>query len=196
VVTADFRACTDEELAAVVARGGAEAACRELFERYRRKVYLWSYNVTHDREEAVDCTQEIFIRVFKGIGGFQGRSSFSTWVYRVARNHCLRELSRRRHQWRKRLQSLDEELHGADETEPFWRQVDTSADLDRLLEQAGEHMKRDELEAFVLHYREGLTVKEITRMLGSENLTGARTLIQNARRKFRRLVADQERREG
>ena len=53
-------------------------------------------------------------------------------------------------------------------------------------------MKDDELEAFVLHYRDGLGVKEITRVLGCENATGARTLIQNARRKFRRMTAGKE----
>ena len=48
-------------------------------------------------------------------------------------------------------------------------------------------MEADEIEAFVLHYRERLSVGEITRTLGCANTTGARALIQSARRKFRRM---------
>jgi DNA-directed RNA polymerase specialized sigma24 family protein len=68
------------------------------------------------------------------------------------------------------------------------READLQGELEQLLAAASENMKAQELQAFVLHYREGLTVKEITKTLGCENVTGARTLIQNARRKFQRLI--------
>ncbi|MFN2369837.1 MAG: sigma factor-like helix-turn-helix DNA-binding protein, partial [Candidatus Krumholzibacteriia bacterium] len=64
--------------------------------------------------------------------------------------------------------------------------------LARVLAQAVRRLTADELAAFVLHYRDGLTVGEITRTLGCTNVTGARTLIQNARRKFRRLTAGEK----
>ena len=193
-----LRTRSDEELVAFLAlaagdgfgeeAGRAEEASAELFRRYRRKVYLWCFGYTHDVEEAVDCTQEIFVKLFRSAPGFEGRSRFATWVYRVTRNHCLGRLARQGEQWRRRLLPIDD----ADARDTSWlaelRQAELQGEVERILERARRAMKEDELEAFVLHYRDGLTVREITRVLGCENLTGARTLIQNARRKFRRLV--------
>ncbi|MFA4949219.1 MAG: sigma-70 family RNA polymerase sigma factor, partial [Candidatus Krumholzibacteriia bacterium] len=119
-----------------------------------------------------------------------GCSRFSTWVYQVTRNHSLGELSKRRVRWRDRLLSFEEGAGSeALEIEVFSR-VDAIEDLERILDAARDYMSMDELEAFVLHYREGLTVNEITKIIGCANATGARTLIQNARRKFGRLVEE------
>jgi DNA-directed RNA polymerase specialized sigma24 family protein len=73
--------------------------------------------------------------------------------------------------------------------------MEQAGELDRLLKSAARTMKGEELEAFVLHYRDGMTVKEISRLLKCENQTGARTLIQNARRKFGRLTGPSYRRQ-
>jgi len=184
------QSATDEALASEIARNPSDELCAELFRRYSKKVYLWCFRYTHDVEEAIELSQEIFIKVFRNIGSFSGFSRFSTWVYQVTRNHCLGELSKRRSQWWKRLHSLEDGT-GAEALElEFYTQVDALMDLERILEAAQSCMETGELEAFVLHYREGLTVSEITKVLGCENATGARTLIQNARRKFSRLVQE------
>ncbi len=182
------RAATDEELAAAIAEHGAEAACAEIFRRYQKKIYMWCFNYTHEVEEAVDCTQEIFIKIFENIAGFAGHARFSTWVYSVVRNHCLTMLSRQREKWRKRLVPLDEYDLGNSSFGEFFQAESREQDLERILAAASERMNPQELEAFVLHYREGMTVNEITRVLGCRNITGARTLIQNARRKFQRFT--------
>jgi len=184
------QSATDEALASEIARSPSDELCAELFRRYSKKVYLWCFRYTHDVEEAVELSQEIFIKIFRNIGSFAGFSRFSTWVYRVTRNHCLGELSKRRSQWWKRLHSLEDGT-GAEALEPeFCDRVDALKDLECILEAAQSCMETDELEAFVLHYREGLTVSEITKVLGCENATGARTLIQNARKKFSRLIEE------
>lgn len=187
---ADIRAVTDEELTGYIAGHASEDACTELFRRYNKRIYLWCFNYTHDAEEAVDLAQEIFIKLFRNIGKYEGRSSFSTWAYQVARNHCIGELSRRRTQWRKRLLSTDEEGTPQLADENIYETLDIEEDIGRILEAAKGIIKDEELEAFILHYREGMTVKEITKLLGCENVTGARTLIQNARRKFKRLIEE------
>lgn len=185
----EYRARSDEELAAVLAAGDDEAACEELYGRYRRRVYLWCHGYTHDLDEAVDMSQEIFIKVFARIDAFAGRSRFSTWIYAIARNHCLGQLSRQGARWQQRLASLDGVDVADTRCAEELREAELQGSLERLLARAQERMGADELEAFVLHYRDGLTVNEITRTLKCTNATGARTLIQNARRKFRRLTA-------
>lgn len=182
---------SDEELAARVAADGNEEACTEIFHRYQRRIYLWCFGYTHDGDEAMDLTQEVFIRVFRGIEEFAGRSRFSTWVYTIARNHCANAVVRRRDRGSRAvpIESIEFE-------DPHWSEVRRRADLagevESLLARAGEKVPEDELTAFVLHYRDGLTVNEITRTLRCANVTGARTLIQNARRKLNRLVAGKE----
>ena len=185
-----MQSAPDEVIASAIARKPSEELCRELYQRYSKKIYLWSFNYTHDVDEAAELSQEILIKIFQNIGSFAGLSRFSTWAYRVAQNHCMTELSRKKVQWRRRLQSLENGKDPGPVDTEFFSKVDTIEDLGRILEAAREYMDNDELEAFVLHYREGLTVKEITNILGCENATGARTLIQNARRKFSRLLEE------
>jgi len=189
-VRAQLQEISDEELAARIARTASEVACTELFNRYKQRIYLWCFNYTHETEDAVDLAQEIFIKVFKNIDRFAGLSRFSTWVYQVTRNHCLGELAKKRRKWWKRMISIegDETLQIADED--VYQALDVAGDLDRIIESAKQVMTEDEMNAFVLHYREGLTVREITSLLHCENVTGARTLIQNARRKFKRLTEE------
>jgi RNA polymerase sigma-70 factor (ECF subfamily) len=186
----NVQTATDEALAAEIARSPDDRLCTELFRRYSKKVYFWSFGYTHDVDEALELSQEIFAKIFRSIRSFSGRSRFSTWVYQVTRNHCLGELSKRRVRWRDRLLSVEEDAAGeAVDTETYAR-LDEIEDLDRILEAAREYMSMDELEAFVLHYREGLTVSEITKIIGCANATGARALIQSARRKFNRLIEE------
>ena len=184
---------SDNELVAQIVQQGSESASTELFHRYRKKIYIWAFNIAHDREEAVDLTQEVFIRVFRGLEGFDGRAQFSTWVYSIARNHCLSVVGTRKNRWRKNLAELEDA-----DTEDLsfsnrMHEAQISGELDQLLDRAGRRMKELELEAFILHFRDGFTIKEISRTLGCTNASGARTLIQNARRKFKRMVDGKER---
>lgn len=182
----------DNDLVAAVVDRQSESASAELFRRYRKQVYLWCYHIGHDRDEAVDLTQEVFIRVFKGLAGFDGRARFSTWIYQVARNHCLSVVATKKRTWRQHLASLDG-VDAADHTyADRLHRAELAGEIDQLLQAAARLMKAAELEAFVLHYRDSLSVKEISRILGCTNVTGARTLIQNARRKFKRLTDAKE----
>lgn len=187
-MNADPRTLADAELVELCRPPAAsDAASQELFRRHRQRVYLWCFRMAHDHDEAVDLTQEVFIRAFRSLDGFDGRSSFATWVYRIARNHCLNVLASRRMKWRQRLAQIDDLEVPDPQAAEALHQADIKGELEEVLDRAARLMPPDELDAFVLHYRDGLTVKEITRVLGCTNATGARTLIQNARRKFRRL---------
>lgn len=189
----ELRTATDDEIVEHwKAHGPDDAAAEEIFRRYRKRVYLWCHGYSHDVDEAVDLTQEVFIKVFGGLDGFRSGARLSTWIYTVARNHCLGRLTLQGEQWRRRLATLD----GVDVPDQgvarLVRERDREGQLEVLLDRARQRMKEEELQAFVLHYRDGLAVGEITRILGCTNATGARTLIQNARRKFRRMTSGKE----
>src|SRR5215510_13281245 len=75
-----------------------ERAFRELIEEHRDRVFNLTYRMLGSRPEAEDVAQEVFITVFKTVDTFREESKFSTWLYRVAVNHCknrIKYLARR-----------------------------------------------------------------------------------------------------
>lgn len=71
---------------------GEVAAFDQLVTKYRERVYAVVYNMTSNREDASDLTQDAFIKAFQSINRFQGQSSFFTWLYRIAVNSTLTHL--------------------------------------------------------------------------------------------------------
>src|ERR671918_1255118 len=91
-----------------------EDACAELVSEHQRMVYQLSLNLLNDHNEALDLSQEVFLRVFRTIQTFRGQSSLRTWIYRIVVNQARN----RQRWWRRRHRaqqvSLDEHLrdHG------------------------------------------------------------------------------------
>jgi RNA polymerase sigma-70 factor, ECF subfamily len=68
------------------ARGGDRAAFRMLFDRYNRRAFGVAFGVVKNQQDAADVVQEAFIKVHRHLDGFQGNSSFYTWLYRIVMN--------------------------------------------------------------------------------------------------------------
>ena len=81
-------------------RAGSEEAFARLIERYRQPIYSLLARTVHDRADAADLTQEVFVKIFRGVGNFHGESSLRTWIYRIA----LREASNQRRWWMRHKQ--------------------------------------------------------------------------------------------
>jgi len=73
-------------------QAGDVASFDQLILKYRERVYAMVYNMTSNREDAADLTQDAFIKAFQSINRFQGQSSFFTWLYRIAVNSSLTHL--------------------------------------------------------------------------------------------------------
>jgi len=67
-------------------QAGDDGAHEEIFRRFVESVFATAYRLTGNRTDADDITQETFVRAFSAIGGFEGRSSFRTWLYRILLN--------------------------------------------------------------------------------------------------------------
>lgn len=163
------------------------AAATELVRRYRNAVYLWCFRYTHDRERALDLSQDVLTTVWQKIGSFQGRSRFSSWLFSVTRNRCI---DAARH--------TGPAVDDIDEVDP----QDPAPLPDALLEQHDEEgllrilrteLARDEQEAVWLHYIERVPIDEVRDIMGLENASGARSVLQRARRKLR-AARDRDRR--
>jgi RNA polymerase sigma-70 factor (ECF subfamily) len=175
---------------------GDEAACAELVTEHQRMVVQLAMNLLGDRDEALDLSQEVFLRVFRTIHRFRGQSSLRTWIYRIAVNQA-----RNRHRfWRRRHRadqvSLDEHVavHGdllsGGETTPD--RVLAQKELAARLQNALDHLPFDQRTAIVLREIDGLSYDEIAFSLGvavgtvKSRLTRARQLLRAELREARR----------
>src|SRR5690348_17938849 len=102
----------DSQEAALIERcaRGDEAACADLVAAHQRMVFTLSLHLLGDRDEALDLSQEVFLRVFRTLGSFRGQSALRTWIYRIVVNQARN----RQRWWRRRRRSeqvsLDEHL--------------------------------------------------------------------------------------
>lgn len=178
----------DEELVRAIREGGeAEARrCREeLFGRFYPKVAGWAMKWTQNRDEALDLTQEVFLRVQRKLGSFKGRSRFSTWLYAITRNVAI---NRAMAQQRKRTLSL--ERGSLPEPVDPERLPDDLAEERQIAREFRRAMDRDldpmEAQILYLHHVDGMTLPAITALLGLENKSGAKAFIVSGKRKLKR----------
>ncbi len=177
----------DEALAEAACRGsGPEAreALEELLARLGPRVYRHCLRVLEQREDAADATQDILVRIVEKLDTFDPRrGGLAAWTFSITRNHCLNVLRAKRVREGTGRRDVDTVVSRAVAVDAA---VEDAAALDELLERLGEVLEPIEVDALVLRYVEGLRVDEITRVLGIETASGARGVLQRARRKLRR----------
>lgn len=104
----------DEAPLVAAAKGGDVSAFEALVNRYERKIFRLSQNITQNREDAEDVMQEAFLKAYEHLPEFQGNSRFYTWLVRIAVNQALMKLRRRR----PNQVSLDEDIQTEDDLLP------------------------------------------------------------------------------
>ena len=147
-----------------------EDACAELVSEHQRMVYQLSLNLLNDHNEALDLSQEVFLRVFRTIHTFRGHSSLRTWIYRIVVNQARNRQRwwRRRH--RAQLVSLDQHVQDHGElAEIVDRGPDRVIGQKQLAERirvALDRLPFDQKTAIVLREIDGLSYEEIGFSLG------------------------------
>jgi RNA polymerase sigma-70 factor, ECF subfamily len=107
-------------------QAGSEEAFAWLIARYHQPIYSLLARTLYDRADAADLTQEVFVKVFRGVGSFHGESSIRTWIYRIA----LREASNQRRWWMRHKRQeipIEQEMSNGDSEAPV-RLKDTLVD--------------------------------------------------------------------
>lgn len=143
-------------------REGDKRAFEELLDQYEARLYRMALRYTGSVPDAEDLTQEIFLGIYRSIGNFRGASRLSTWIYRVAVNHCLE------HRRKKRLDAVphNEEI---DMPSADWRddpvQVATRQELATQVETALERLSPLHRDVILLHEMQGLTYQECAAVL-------------------------------
>lgn len=140
---------------------------REAFEllvaRLRHKVFRLALSLVRDESLAEDMTQDIFVRIWKGLPGYQAQASLSTWVYAISRNTCFTELKRRAHRPTLSLQdpAWAEVLHQAPELATRETERGAGLDVASLLARLPEHYRR----VITLFYLEQKSYDDVAAML-------------------------------
>lgn len=179
---------SDEELLALAVAGDREAL-DELFHRYRMTAYRVAHRLLGHEADALDAVQEAFIKALTHLPGFQGRSSFKTWLLRVVSNAAL-DLGRQR--GRRDMLSMDAlGARSREEIEPLVH-PDPGFDLERAdlrvtLDEALAQLPFPQRQTFVLHAEAELSYREVAEVLGISIGTVMSRLFY-ARQKLRVLL--------
>ena len=181
----DLEALSDERLV-LLARSDPEGsegrrAAETLLLRWRERLYLWCFRMVRDPDRALDLTQECLIRAYRGLPSFASRAAFSSWLFAIARNRCLSALRERplRHDPEVDVEGLTALQSGPEET------AEHRVALERVMHAMEVALVPLERSALWLRAYEGMQVEEITRLLGLDGPSGARGVLQSARRKLR-----------
>jgi RNA polymerase sigma-70 factor (ECF subfamily) len=161
--TLTLRALPDEGERRIVlaARSGDEEAFRALYEAYRDPIWALIRSLIGDTLQAQDILQNIFMKAFRGLGGFRFQSCLFTWIYRIARNECRNHLRKRSVP----MIPLEAILGTREEIEG--RAVSSRSETRKAaLQNAVRQLPFKMREVIVLKYLEDLSYKEMSRILG------------------------------
>ena len=165
---------------------GDRLALDELFRRYRQPAYRVAYRLLGNEADALDAVQEGFVKALTHLHGFQGRSSFKTWLLRVVSNAAL-DLGRQR--GRRETVSLDTGAAGEAPHAGLLSMDETSQGLDRaelrmLLDQALAILSPVQRQTFVLYAEAGLSYREVAEAMGT-SIGTVMSRLYYARQKLR-----------
>jgi RNA polymerase sigma-70 factor, ECF subfamily len=179
------------------ARSGDQRAFGLLVERYQKKVYAVALGMVKDPEEAMDVSQEAFVKVHRYLDRFKGDSSFYTWLYRITTNTCIDVLRRRGITSSDSVEYDDSVQMDLSEASlgMLSSQVDTSParsalrrELGEKLEEALAQLPEKHRAILVLRELEGMSYEDLARTLEIPKGTVMSRLF-HARSKVQRLLA-------
>jgi RNA polymerase sigma-70 factor, ECF subfamily len=184
---------SDDQALVRAARRGDMPAFEELVARHRDKIYARAYSMMRSEDEALDLSQEAWVKGWQRLKQFQGDSSFATWMTRIVINLCLDQLRRHKRQRAESIEAIDEDSGGIERQMPVVT-VNPTAGLERnelrqRIDQALGQLTEAHRTVLVLHEFEEMEYKEIAKTMGCSIGTVMSRLFY-ARRNLATLLAD------
>ena len=191
----DYTALDDRELATLAARG-REPAFRELLSRYERPVFSLVYRMVRERTLAEDLAQEAFIRAFNAIGSYKPSYKFSNWILKIANNHTIDHLRKRKLD----TVSIDGSPHATTDDEVAQTSIVVESrdetpheyvehrELGGQIEAAIGELREEYRTAILLRHVEGYPYEEIAEIMDVP-LGTVKTYLHRARAELRKSLA-------
>src|SRR3989454_4485088 len=194
---ADNSAVSDQTLVRRAQRGDM-VAFEELVLRHRDKIYARAFSMMRNEEEAVDLSQEAWVKGWQRLKQFQGESSFVTWMTRIVINLCLDQLRKQKRHRTESIELMEEESGGVERQMPVV-QVNPTEGLERgeirqRIDKALGQLSYEHRTVLILHEFEQLEYKEIAKRMECSIGTVMSRLFY-ARRKMANLMASYKREE-
>jgi RNA polymerase sigma-70 factor (ECF subfamily) len=188
----DYSSAEDQALVRAAQKGDM-VAFEELVARHRDKIYARAYTMMRNEEEAVDLSQEAWVKGWQRLAQFHGESSFGTWMTRIVINLCLDQLRKQKRQRTESIEELSEESGGVERQMPVTVPNPTAglerAELRQRIERALGQLSYEHRTVLVLHEFEELEYKQIAKVMGCSIGTVMSRLFY-ARRKMAALLTD------
>jgi len=187
----DYPASTEVELVQM-ARTGNLVAFEELVARHRDKIYARAYSMMRNEDEALDLSQDAWVKGWQRLAQFQGDSSFVTWMTRIIINLCLDQLRKHKRQRTESIEALEENAGGIERQMPVITPNPTEglerAELRARIDRALAQLSPEHRAVLVLHEFEDLEYKEIAKRMKCSIGTVMSRLFY-ARRRMASLLA-------
>ncbi len=188
----DYPAAADGDLVAAAQRGDM-AAFEELVARHRDKLYARAFSMMRSEEEAIDLSQEAWVKGWQRLVQFQGEASFVTWMTRIVINLCLDALRKQKRLRTESIEQMDSESGGVERQMPILTINPTEGlerqELRRRIDQAMAQLSPAHRTVLILHEFEGLEYKEVAKRMGCSIGTIMSRLFY-ARRRLAALLAE------
>src|SRR5437867_8062831 len=188
----DHSSADDSTLVRAAQRGDMPAF-EELVVRHRDKIYARAFSMMRNEEEAIDLSQEAWVKGWQRLRQFQGEASFGTWLTRIVINLCLDQLRKQKRQRTESIEAMNEESGGVERQMPVLT-VNPTAGLERgelrqRIDRALGQLSYEHRTVLVLHEFEEMEYKEIAKAMNCSIGTVMSRLFY-ARRKMAALLAD------
>jgi RNA polymerase sigma-70 factor (ECF subfamily) len=182
----------DPELVRLAQEGDAEAY-EELIFRHRDKIYSRAFSMMRNEDEALDLSQEAWIKAWKRLKQFQGEASFTTWMTRIVINLCLDQIRKNKRTQSESIDRIESDFGGIEKRLPVV-DVNPTEGLERQeirekIDKAMDELSEDHRTVIVLHQFEGLEYKEVAKKMNCSIGTVMSRLFY-ARRKLASILGD------
>jgi RNA polymerase sigma-70 factor (ECF subfamily) len=182
----------DDEQLVEAAKRGDMMAFEELVARHRVKIYARAFSMMRNEDEALDLSQEAWVKAWQRLRQFQGDSSFATWMTRIVINLCLDQLRKQKRQRAESIEVMQDELGGVERyMAPITVNPTERLERDELrdrIDQALAQLSVAHRTVLILHEFEGLEYKEIAKRMNCSIGTVMSRLFY-ARRRMANLMA-------
>ena len=181
---------SDEKLWLDELKKGEKKAFRKLYDDYHQKVYSTAITMLGNAEDAEDVVQEVFMKIYRKVSNFDGRSKIGTWIYRIAVNVCIDHVRRNKVQRTKTLSVEEELLINLQEKGNEVEKSVTSAEVNKITRNAITRLSPKLRTVVVLRDLQGLAHAEIADILGCSKGTVS-SRLNRGRLKLRSLLKSQ-----
>jgi RNA polymerase sigma-70 factor (ECF subfamily) len=164
----DHKTALDVQLVAA-SQAGDMLAFEELVARHRDKIYARAFSMMRNEDEAIDLSQEAWVKAWQRLKQFQGDSSFATWMTRIVINLCLDQLRRQKRTRAESIEQLDEELGGVERQMPVVATNPSEglerSELRKRIDKAMNQLSYEHRTVLILHEFEEMEYKQIAKVM-------------------------------